>query len=275
MYSNLWVGLAVAALTGITSFSLFQFDYRLMLFVGSATAFTYCYMRLLQLPSYSLEGEDGFKKWYTRYPWVLGALAGFWAVLAYFLFNSLFDLKFLWLLILPGAVSMLYPISFKNPMAQFSSLRSLPGLKLLLISAVWSYVTVVIPSLLAGVWNLELLLEFCVRSLLIAALTIPFDIRDVQVDDRSMDTLPQRMGVRNAKQISLLLLLCYQLWTVVRVLVFGMDLPLAFALILGLELGHWLIVRSGEQRSELYYSFWLEGVPVFLFAAMWLVYSFF
>ncbi len=275
VYSNLWVGLAVACLAAITTFDLLSFNLPILIFIGTATALVYSYMRLVQLPSYQSGGQAGFKSWYARHPLWLISLTVFWGLLTAIQFLRIYKAEMIWLLLIPGLVSLLYPLGFRNAFGQFTSLRSLPGIKVLLIAMVWSYVTVALPALAGHSWSFELGVEFVFRSLLIVALIIPFDIRDSETDPGTMMTLPQKLGIRGAVNLSLFLLLLYQLWVVCRVLIFTMDLPLAFALILGLETAHWLIHRSSPASSDLHFSFWIEGVPVFTFGLMWLVHSFF
>lgn len=275
VYSNLWVGLAVSALAAISSFGLFRFNFFLLVFIGCATALAYSYMRLVQLPGYQKEEISGFKAWYARNPALLAFITALWGVLSYFSLLQILSVQLMRLLSFPAAVSLIYPLSFKNPMAGFTSLRSYPGLKLFLIAMVWSYVTAALPALLVDEFSTEMVLEFIFRTFLIMSLTIPFDIRDITSDQQEMDTIPQRFGIINARQISTFLLMLYQIWVAMRILIFDFDPVLGLTLILGLEIGFWIIRRANTERGELYYSFWLEGVPIFTFVLMWLAWRIF
>ena len=67
-----------------------------------------------------------------------------------------------------------------------------------MLSLVWGGATVVLPLMIVGadlrsdelIWWI-----FIARVLYIAGLTIPFDVRDLNVDDDNMRTLPMMMGV--------------------------------------------------------------------------------
>jgi len=88
------------------------------------------------------------------------------------------------------------------------NLRNLPAVKSLLIAVVWAGVTVLLP-VLAVQRELTLLiwLQFVQRFLLVVILMIPFDIRDIRYDAKTLQTLPQLFGVERAKKIGFILLL--------------------------------------------------------------------
>ena len=263
VYSNLWVGIAVGAFSYFTMSSFYSLNIGFILMVVFSTAFTYNYMRFVQIRGYDLRNNFTFKAWVAGhrsevllFMLVFGALSGL-AIL------EIFSIELVLLMILPGIVSAAYPLSFKNPFSSFTSLRTAPGLKMFLISATWSYVTVIVPTVLYDLLTLETVLEFVMRTLLILALVIPFDIRDVPYDDENMKTIPQVIGRDQARQLSMLFILIYQLWLLVRLFLFGDPIFYTVSLLAGLEIGYWLVRYSHREHSELYFSFWIEGVPIF------------
>ncbi|WP_417592555.1 hypothetical protein [Owenweeksia hongkongensis] len=263
VYSNLWVGIAVGAFSLFTMSSFSTINVGFILMVIFSTAFTYNYMRFVQIRGYDLRNEFSFKAWVAGhrsevllFMLVFGALTGL-------AFIEIFSVELILLMILPGIISAAYPLSFKNPFSSFTSLRTAPGLKMFLISATWSYVTVIVPTVLYDALSLESVLEFLMRTLLILALVIPFDIRDVPYDDAHMKTIPQVIGRDQARQLSMLFILLYQVWLLVRLFVFGDPVFYTIALLVGLEIGYWLVRYSHREHSELYFSFWIEGVPIF------------
>lgn len=263
VYSNLWVSLAVGAFTFITmaSFSSIHFGYILM--VIFSTAFTYNYMRFVQIRGFDLRNGFDFKVWiaeHRREVWFFMLLFGALTVIT---FLEIFEWDLVLLMIVPGIISLLYPISFKRPFSSFTSLRTVPGLKMFLIAATWSFVTVVVPRILYDEFTIESSLEFLMRTLLIVALVIPFDIRDVPYDDANMRTIPQVFGPEQARQLSMFFITLYQVWLLLRFFFFGDDLLFTIALMVGLEIGYWLVRFSHREHGELYFSFWIEGVPVF------------
>ena len=78
--------------------------------------------------------------------------------------------------------------------------RSLSGLKILIVAAVWAGTTVILPAIsqLEEInWNVKV--ETFQRFMLVLILLVPFEIRDLKYDSAALKTLPQRVGVKGAK----------------------------------------------------------------------------
>ena len=105
----------------------------------------------------------------------------------------------LWALVLAaGAVTALYA-GWPGGSGRRLALRRLPGLKMVWIASVWGILTALWPlwwtaleshAALPETWG-WLVLE---RALVIAALTLPFDLRDATWDSPEMRTWPQWLG---------------------------------------------------------------------------------
>ncbi len=263
VYSNIWVSLAVASFTYITLVNMLTLNVYFLLFVTCSTMFSYNYMRLVDISAYDLRNKFSFKAWvagHRRQVWMLVLIFG---LLSVFFFLEIFSMRLVWLLLLPTAVSLLYPLSFKSAFSGFTSLRLVPGLKMFLIAATWAYVTVFIPIALYGSLTLEEILECIMRTVLVLGLVVPFDIRDVSYDDPHMRTIPQVLGAERARQLAMFFVLLYQLWLALRFVFFDHSIWLTLAMLIGLEIGYWLIRYSHREHSDEYFSFWIEGVPVF------------
>ncbi len=263
VYSNIWVSLAVASFTFITMVNLVTINAYFLLFVTCSSMFSYNYMRLVDISAYDLRHNFNFKAWvvgHRRQVWILTLVFG---LLTFFFFLEIFSIRLVWLLLLPTLVSILYPLSFKRSFSGFTSLRMVPGLKMFLIAATWAYVTVFIPVVLYGSLTLEDVLECIMRTVLVLGLVVPFDIRDVSYDDPNMRTIPQVLGAERARQLAMFFVLLYQLWLVLRFFFFDASLPYTIAILIGLEIGYWLIRYSHREHSDEYFSFWIEGVPIF------------
>ena len=85
-----------------------------------------------------------------------------------------------------------------------TNLREIPGLKIVLIAFTWTYVVYLFPHINSG--NQPSALLSTGIFLYIIAVTIPFDIRDLELDSPRQLTIPQLFGVRGAKFISVLFL---------------------------------------------------------------------
>jgi hypothetical protein len=106
-----------------------------------------------------------------------------------------------------AALSFLYTLPFMGAGGK-RALRDLPGIKLFIIAIVWTGVTVGFPLLEADIeMNDNALLLLVQRMLFILAITIPFDVRDMDLDDSGLKTLPQAFGARQAKLLAIMLIL--------------------------------------------------------------------
>jgi hypothetical protein len=266
--SNVWVGLAVVGLCHMSLEHYSILPRKFLAFEFFATITAYSYMRLIQ---YSGSGKTNlgmpgrlFKnvKWTN---WAYTLLAGL--AMLYFL-REIYRPGLLGVLFLPALISFFYPITFPLADKGFTSLRVLPGLKLFLIAFTWSYMTVLVPEVMYGTLDLHGFLEFLLRMVLIASLVIPFDIRDMQHDMPSMQTLPQILGYRSARELAYFGILIYQLWLGVKIFAFGFDFYIILPEIAALEIGAQLVRRAHPAKPDSYFSFWIEAVPIFAALAL-------
>lgn len=89
-------------------------------------------------------------------------------------------------------------------------LRQIPFLKIFLIALTWSAATILLPVVKSGepVHATHVLLMLAERFLFVFAITIPFDIRDMEADQRvGLKTIPLLVGAGNALRISVTALL--------------------------------------------------------------------
>ncbi|AVR47297.1 hypothetical protein C7S20_02270 [Christiangramia fulva] len=148
------------------------------------------------------------------------------------------------------------------------NLRSLPGLKIFVIAAVWAGSTVILPVIEAEkLMGMHLILDMIQRFMLVVVLTLPFEIRDVRFDESDLDTIPQKIGVRKTKTFG----------TVLLILIFFIELFqkdfqnidfLTLTLIL-IILGI-MLWKSRTLQHRYYASFWVEAVPIFYFLLLFL-----
>ena len=104
-------------------------------------------------------------------------------------------------------------------------------------------------------FNSTIYVEFVQRFLILIAITIPFDIRDVNSDFKSLKTLPQLFGVKNVKILGtglLVLFIIFGLWNN-----FFLKTDVLIAIITGI-----LLWFSSESKNRYYTSFWVESIPI-------------
>lgn len=111
-----------------------------------------------------------------------------------------------WLFLLTVFVSIFYVVPFFG-----KRLREIPFLKTFLIAVVWTCVLFYIPWLNEGRKTELVQNELTAFFFLFAALTIPFDIRDMEQDRIQHKTLPLLFGVTVSKVVALALLAVFYL----------------------------------------------------------------
>lgn len=109
-----------------------------------------------------------------------------------------------WSLIVAALLSLAYVL----PVFRGKRLRDLPFVKIFTIAPVWAFVTVILPVQEYGnILDSHVKLMFLERALFVFALTIPFDIRDIDVDiQTNVKTIPLSIGVQKAQYLAILAL---------------------------------------------------------------------
>lgn len=167
------------------------------------------------------------------------------------------------LMVFTGLLAVGYNVPFLTLNQQKIGLRNIPGIKLFLIALVWSVSCVLLPivelerSYQINVSSAETLLLVAKRFLFIAAITVPFDIRDLFQDKLyALKTIPVILGEKKAYIFCQFLLLGY-----LALLLLFRQATYAdvIATTLTLALTGWLIFKSNIQKNEYYYFFFLDG----------------
>ena len=177
------------------------------------------------------------------------------------------------LLVFLSILSFCYSLPLFAIGDQKFGLRNIPGLKPFLITLVWTLSCVLLPILeaqdqhLADVSMRDLAILIAKRFLLIGALTVPFDIRDLFQDRQAgLKTIPVAWGEKNAYLFCQLLLAGYiALLFLFRNNGFNVDF---FALTITAILTGWLIFKSKWEKDEYYYFFYLDGVLILQYVSL-------
>ena len=171
------------------------------------------------------------------------------------------------LLIFLSVISFLYSLPLFSLDNQKFGFRNIPGLKQFLITLVWTMSTVLLPILEAQHYYLtnislrDTTILIAKRFLFIAALTVPFDIRDLFEDKQlGVKTVAVMWGEKNAYLFCQILLAGYiVLLFLFRINGFNPDF---WALTITAVLTGWLIFKSKWEKNEYYYFFYLDGVLI-------------
>lgn len=171
------------------------------------------------------------------------------------------------LLIFLAIISFSYSLPLFSLGNQKFGLRNIPGLKQFLITLVWTMSSVLLPILEAQDMHLtnismrDTTILIAKRFLLIGALTVPFDIRDLFEDRKlGLKTIPVIWGEKKAYLFCQALLAGY---IILMFLYKGTGFSHDFwALSLTAILAGWLIFKSEWEKDEYYYFFYLDGVLI-------------
>jgi 4-hydroxybenzoate polyprenyltransferase len=260
VYGSWWVALCAAALTLLSwkDAGGEGIIISLPVFVLGATLMVYNLNMLSGLDALRSSGTAS-----PRHLWCMGneewmkAYLGAGAVLALPSFFMLHPAAW-WLLAPAVLAAMLYVF----PVMRGMRLREVGIWKIFLIATVWAVVTVGLP--VTQLDNLPDWKDFtwllAERWLFIFAITVPFDVRDLSTDAaKGVSTLPSMLGWRSALLVSGMAMAMFVLLAMCRL---GID---AFmGLVPAVVAAFALIGFTRPGRTEMYYSFWLEGTMLVL-----------
>ncbi len=185
-------------------------------------------------------------------------------IAAYHLFflewNAIFVLTIL------GLFTVLYALPV---LPKTRSLRSLAGFKIFPVGVVWAGTTVVLPVVAAGsIISWDVWVETTQRFMLVLALIIPFEIRDMAYDPPELKTLPRRYGVVKTKVLGISLIVLFFLLTFFKDEITQNEILSKTFLLFGI--GSILIVTR-QNQNKYFSAFWVEAIPFFWWVLIWLL----
>lgn len=208
-YSNFIVSIACGILSwGTCSYFLFEHAAEYGLFSGLVTFCIYNFQRLVKHRIYTNESKH--IAWVSRFYYLIILTVVASGIGSILLFFQLFRWNILTLAggSLVALISVAYIIRIRK-----SNLRELPYLKIYLIAFCWVFTTSLFPLINEANFNVTYWAIAIVQLLYIIAVTIPFDLRDMYMDNSDQKTIPQLVGTTNAKIISCALLILFLLTT--------------------------------------------------------------
>jgi len=169
-----------------------------------------------------------------------------------------------------GILSALYAVPL---LPKAKNLRNLAGLKVYIVAFVWAGFSVLLPVLDANMpldWDFAL--TFIQRMVLVLVLILPFEIRDMQWDDKGLRTLPQRMGVKGTRKLGVGLSIIFFLLTFLKDELHQMEIVLRLVLSLTLIFA---LASNKRMQSKYFVMFWVEAIPIFWFCLFWCAENYF
>ena len=159
------------------------------------------------------------------------------------------------------AVLSLLSILYAVPLSpRTRTLRRWVGLKIYIVALVWTGVTAGLPLIASHYsmrWDLWVLVVQ--RFILIVALMIPFEIRDLPQDDTRLRTLPQVLGVQNTQRLGVVLALAFLVLTFLKQEVTSSEIGMRAVLSVLLV---WVCSSAHRMQFRYFAAFWVEGIPI-------------
>ena len=258
IFSNIHVAFAGFCITKITLLKFNVFNNLVPFFVAFSILASYNLIRFYEIKTKRL---SWFKSWFLNNKFKVSVLSIISIIMVIFItFFTSFNLKSLIILFPFAIMTVFYVIPFfKTEKLEFS-FRYFPTVKIYSIALAWAGISVLFPLVEAEIkFNSTIYIEFIQRILILIAITIPFDIRDVKSDFKSLKTLPQLFGVKKSKILGTVLLVLFVIlgfWNN-----FFLITDIIIAIITGIFL--WF---SSEIKSRYYTGFWVESIPI-----IWLI----
>lgn len=269
LFSNVFIALCAVA-QGLVTYQLLEVEPQkhILALLFFATLAQYNFSILLAKPENPQNSPFRRVKWiFSHYRLMISlTIVSVLSLIPLILFLSVPAQILLFFL---GVIAVGYALPIFSLHEKKFGLRNIPGIKLFLIATVWSLSSVLLPILeldstgLFFITSSDTILLVAKRFLFIAAITIPFDIRDL-FQDRSLalKTIPVMVGEKKAYFFCQALLAAY----LVLLFLFSKNLDANFiALTLTILLSGWLIFKSNLVRNEYYYFLFLDGTMILQF----------
>ena len=272
IYSNLYISLA-AALLVIETNLIYDFTntgYNLAFFVFFSTLATYNFQRLVRYNIPRIDSSESHN-WIAANAKTLVFFTVFSILLSIGIYFLRLQLNLLLVVLPVGVISICYVIDLRNYGLKIPQLRAIPYIKIILISIVWSTVTVFFAILneehLSEILTVDVMLTFLQRMLFIFAITLPFDIRDMKYDKKlNLKTIPLYYGVEKTKKIATIALFCFSGMVIIQYFSGNkLEFIETVALLFSAAITDFVITKTHEKQKEYFYSFIMDGTLILQF----------
>lgn len=259
-YTNLYIAVCAAFATWQT-FIIIQKPVNLNLIALAffGTLATYNFQRLIKISKY-----QKFEN--SRRTWVLDNKKTIWAItFVSFLLSIVFFLEIVSLeIIIFLAIGILLAIFYAvKPGFGLIRLRDIPFAKTFFVGLVWSIISAGIPSVFYHLPTQTIAAIMLQQFLFITAITIPFDIRDIEMDKvHGVKTFATHFGENATKYLSMAFLILSSLAAFMML----NENPLEKAFLLGFLISHISILtyifKTKKTNHEYFWSIGLDGTIV-------------
>lgn len=162
-----------------------------------------------------------------------------------------------------GMLTFCYALPFGAKMG----LRFVPTLKVFVVALCWTVLATIPLNALPK--NLFVLVSIKALTWMIC-LILPFDLRDLQKDEKALKTLPQLFGVNGVKVLGFILI-SFTAFMALKTVAVDVLLYVEWGMLLLLAIA---LYGASPKRSPMFTSFWVEGIPILWFVASILTLTF-
>ena len=269
LFSNIFIAVCAVA-QGLVTYQLLKVkpDLYVLGLLFSSTLALYNFSIVLSKPKNPENSKSARVRWiFSHYRLMITiSIIAVFSIIPLSLFLSASSKILLFTL---AVISVAYNLPLFTIHDKKFGLRNIPGIKLFLIASVWALSCVLIPILemednkTITVTLNDTILLIAKRFLFIAAITVPFDIRDLYQDKfYELKTIPVLFGERWAWLICQGFLGAYLVLLFLFTDQFDSNF---FSLTLTIMLTGWLIFRSKWKKNEYYYFLYLDGTMILQF----------
>ena len=249
--ASIHVAFAVYAFLRITEF-YFNFSYQknlyYFIFFGTITGYNFVkYAGVAKLHHRSLANDLKIIQIFS-----------FFCFIAMCYYAFLLPLQTLYVSFPFALLTVLYAVPFFGGFEK--NLRTIGFLKIMVVALVWAGFTVLVPYYHeANAISYQAFLLFIQRFFIVVALILPFEIRDLQFDSISLQTIPRKIGIPQTKRLGLILmvislLISYSLDT-------NLEMKNTFMIFFFLVVI--FLMRVKVNQSSYYSALWVESLPIF------------
>lgn len=272
LYSHFLLGLGAAAQRWWIGELGPDTDRRGILAAGLAAVAGYGYLRLVRAAEPDII-PSGHIHWVRRHRLGMLGLVGICGLAAVVLCWGQTLVFGPWSLVVVVLLG-LYLLPFQGTEGRSIGLREIPGLKVILVAAGWTFVTMgVTTSTPAEEFRFDgwiAAVQFC----FFLALAIATDIGDLKYDRPALRTIPQVFGIRGAKVFAVILMIpviWYYFISQALVVVTGSGMRAIFVLpLMGTVITAIAISMVREDRPKWYFEILLDGMVLLIPLLGWL-----
>ena len=265
LYSNLWIALAALAMSAQTQLLLIGSIQAtpLLGFTFFATLFLYALHRIIGIQKARPFLKKGRFEVITQFKSHIIAYAVLAAISAGLFFLQLpFNLQMA--TVAPCLIAAAYVLPFLQGKRR---LRDLNYIKIFLIAAAWSWITVLLPAIELGMlWSIPMIFIALERAFFIFAIALPFDIRDLEMDRfNQVKTIPSQFGLRHTKRLAIVCLLVMALMAGINYHINVYHQGTIVAIGLSGLVTFVLIWYTDKMKHDYYFSGLIDGMMILQF----------